>query len=89
MMARNKSSMQYTMLKSALEGVKNNNTTKSYKKLIKRFCIWAKEEGYNNIDQVDVACIQKFELLLENKFVGAYELMLQELNKEIYDCVRI
>lgn len=30
-----------------------------------------------------------FELLLENKFVGAYELMLQELNKEIYDCVRI
>lgn len=65
-MARNKSSMQYTMLKSALEGVKNNNTTKSYKKLIKRFCIWAKEEGYNNIDQVDVACIQKFELWLEN-----------------------
>lgn len=30
-----------------------------------------------------------FELLLQNKFVGAYELMLQELNKEIYDCVRI
>lgn len=30
-----------------------------------------------------------FELLLKNKFIGAYELMIQELNKEIYDDIRI
>ena len=30
-----------------------------------------------------------FELLLENKFVSANELMLQELNKPIYDCITV
>lgn len=30
-----------------------------------------------------------FQSILENEFVGAYELMLRELNKDVYSCVRI
>ena len=44
------------------------------------------EEG---VQLVSGATPYLFELLLENKFVSANELMLQELNKPIYDCITV
>ncbi|MDO4978186.1 MAG: hypothetical protein Q4E53_13105 [Eubacteriales bacterium] len=44
-----RSSMQYEMIQAALDGITTNKTITVYKKDVKKFCQWAKANGYKNL----------------------------------------
>ncbi|MDI9243580.1 hypothetical protein [Fusibacillus kribbianus] len=62
-------SVQYDLLQAALPQTANNNTTKTYKRSIKAFGIWAREQGYKNVQAIrdagSVAVLQQYEQFLE------------------------
>ena len=72
-MAKTRSnSIQYDLLKSALpQNSKNNNTIKIYKRCIKAFGVWAREQGYKSVMDIrtsgSVKVLQRYEQYLESQ----------------------
>lgn len=62
-------SIQYDLLQAALPQQANNNTAKAYKRAVKRFAAWARQQGYKSVrmirDAGSVAAIQAYEQALE------------------------
>lgn len=62
-------SIQYDLLVAALPQQANNNTAKAYKRAIKRFAVWARDQGYHSIQDIrdigSVGVIQAYEQALE------------------------
>lgn len=72
-MAKTRSnSIQYDLLKNALpQNSKNNNTIKVYKRCIKAFGVWAREQGYKCVTDIETAgsvkVLQRYEQYLESQ----------------------
>lgn len=64
-MGRKAPSLQHELILRVLPAIKNNRTGTAYKRNIKRFGRWAKEQGYKRAEQITVEVIQKYEQHLE------------------------
>lgn len=63
-------SIQFLLLQTALRGEKNNNTIKAYKKDVKRFTLFCRENGVNTLEKLEmksVEMLQSYEVYLEKK----------------------
>ena len=65
-MSRTSESLQYILLKRIMPQIKNNRTATSYKKHIKNFSRWARENGYRKPEQITRDVIQEYEQYLED-----------------------
>ena len=65
-MGRTSESLQYILLKRVMPKIKNNKTSTAYKKHIKRFSRWAREQGYRKAEQITEDVVQEYEQHLEN-----------------------
>ena len=65
-MGRTSESLQYILLKRVMPKIKNNKTSTAYKKHIKRFSRWAREQGYRTAEQITEDVVQEYEQHLEN-----------------------
>lgn len=65
-MSRTSDSLQYTLLKRVMPQIRNNKTSTAYKKHIKKFTRWAKDNGYKKPEQITKDTIQEYEQYLEN-----------------------
>ena len=63
-MGRKTESLQHALIRQ-VEERKNNLTSKSYRKSVKKFVAWAKENGYRKPEQLTKDVIQKYEKALE------------------------
>lgn len=63
-MGRKTESLQHALIRHAEER-KNNKTSESYKKSVRRFVKWAKENGYRKLEQITKDVIQDYEKSLE------------------------
>ena len=63
-MGRKTESLQHALIRQ-VEERKNNRTSKSYRKNVKKFVAWAKENGYRKPEQLTKDVIQKYEKALE------------------------
>ena len=64
-MSRTSDSLQYTLLKRVMPQIRNNKTSTAYKKHIKNFARWAKDNGYKKPEQITKDTIQEYEQYLE------------------------
>lgn len=64
-MRKKKESLQHVLIMQVLPRIKNNRTEVSYKKYIKRFARWAKDNGYRKVDDISRDVIQEYENYLE------------------------
>ena len=64
-MGRKTPSLQHEMILKVLPKIQNNKTGSSYKKHLKNFARWAKEQGYRRPEQITKAVVQEYELYLE------------------------
>lgn len=55
-----KTSLRYELNSTVLPNIKNNNTVRSYKRGIRKFVDWAKENNIRHLSQVDKDIIQKY-----------------------------
>ena len=69
-MGRTSESLQYILLKRIMPQIKNNRTATSYKKHIKNFSRWARENGYRKPEQITRDVIQEYEQYLEDDAKG-------------------
>lgn len=69
-MGRNTSSLQHELIKRVLPQIDNNKTGTAYKKHIKSFAKWAKENGYKKPESITRDVIQEYEKALENNSKG-------------------
>lgn len=65
-MGRKKESLQHVLITRVIPSIRNNKTSSLYKKHIKRFVRWAKENGVRQPEDVTKEVIQKYEQYLEN-----------------------
>lgn len=65
-MGRNSSSLQHELIKRVLSQTDNNRTGTAYKKHIKNFAKWAKENGYKKPESITRDVIQEYEKVLES-----------------------
>lgn len=61
-----KSSLQHELIKRMLPQIQNNRTGTSYKKCIKNFAKWAKENGHKRPEDISQDVIQEYEQYLES-----------------------
>ena len=67
-MGRNGPSLQHALIQRVLpQEVENKNTEKAYKKQIKNFATWAKENGYKRPDDITRDVVQEYERYLERQ----------------------
>lgn len=64
-MGRKNDSLQHVLIKRVLPQIQNNRTGRAYKKHIKNFARWAKENGYRRPEDITVTVIQEYEHFLE------------------------
>ena len=64
-MGRKKESLQHALLARVLPEIENNATGRSYKKHIKSFVRWAKENGHKRPEDITKDVIQEYEEYLE------------------------
>lgn len=64
-MGRTSESLQHVLIKRVLPQIRNNKTGSSYKKHLKNFARWAKENGYRRPEQITKNVIQEYEQYLE------------------------
>lgn len=64
-MGRKTPSLQHELILKVLPKIQNNKTGSSYKKHLKNFARWAKEQGYRRPEQITKAVVQEYELYLE------------------------
>ena len=69
-MSRTSDSLQYTLLKRVMPQIRNNKTSTAYKKHIKNFARWAKDNGYKKPEQITKDTIQEYEQYLESSPKG-------------------
>ena len=65
-MGRTSESLQHALLRHAMQGKNNNNTETMYKKRIKIFTEWAKEQGCKKYEDITKDVVQAYERKLEN-----------------------
>ena len=65
-MGRKSESLQHALLGRAMKEKENNNTETLYKKRIKIFVTWAKEQGYKKPEDITKDVVQKYERALED-----------------------
>lgn len=65
-MGRTSNSLQHELIKRVLPEIENNKTGTAYKKHIKAFAAWAKENGYRKPEQITKDVIQDYEKHLED-----------------------
>ena len=65
-MGRTSNSLQHELIKNVLPQIENNRTGTAYKKHIKNFAAWAKENGYRRPEQITKDVIQDYEKHLED-----------------------
>lgn len=66
-----KQNLSYELTKNALEGLEDNRTKSSYKRHVKEFARWAKDQGLRDVSDVSVVVIQRYECKLEREGYGA------------------
>lgn len=64
-MGRKTESLQHALIKRVLPKILNNKTGATYKKHLKNFAKWAKEQGYRHPEQITKDVIQEYEQHLE------------------------
>lgn len=64
-MGRRNPSLQHELILRVLPKIQNNKTGSSYKKHLKNFARWAKEQGYRRPEQITRDVIQEYEQYLE------------------------
>ena len=64
-MGRKSPSLQHELILRVLPKIQNNKTGTAYKKHLKNFAKWAKEQGYRRPDQITKEVIQEYEQFLE------------------------
>ena len=65
-MGKKSNSLQFELIKRVLPQIDNNRTGKAYKKRIKNFAEWAKENGYKKPESITRDVIQEYEKALES-----------------------
>ena len=65
-MGRKSESLQHALLGRAMKEKENNNTETLYKKRIKIFVKWAKEQGYKKPEDITKDVVQEYERALED-----------------------
>ena len=65
-MGRTSESLQHALIKKVLPKIRNNKTATSYKKHLKSFAKWARENGYRKLEQITEDVVQEYEQHLEN-----------------------
>lgn len=65
-MGRKTESLQHALIKRVLPKIRNNKTGSSYKKHLKIFARWAKENGYRTPDHITKDVVQEYEQYLES-----------------------
>ena len=65
-MGRKNPSLQHELIKRVLPQIENNLTGTAYKKHIKKFASWARENGYRKLEDITKETIQEYEKHLEN-----------------------
>lgn len=65
-MGRTSNSLQHELIKRVLPEIENNKTGTAYKKHIKNFAAWAKENGYRKPEDVTKDVVQEYEKFLED-----------------------
>lgn len=65
-MGRKKNSLQHELIMRVLPAIQNNKTGRSYKKHLKSFARWAKEQGYKSPEDITREVIQEYEESLES-----------------------
>ena len=66
-----KKSLSYELTQNALRGLEDNRTKTSYKRHIKEFARWCKENGLREVSDVSVVEVQRYEGKLEREGYGA------------------
>lgn len=66
-MGRKSNSLQHVLLKRVLPQIENNLTGTAYKKHIKKFASWARENGYRKPEDITKEVVQEYEKYLESK----------------------
>lgn len=69
-MGRKSESLQHALLRRVMKEKENNNTETMYKKRIKIFVKWAKEQGYKRPEDITKEVVQEYEQVLENAAEG-------------------
>ena len=64
-MGRKNDSLQHVLIKRILPQIRNNKTGTAYKKHLKRFAKWAKENGYRSPEDITRDVLQEYEQHLE------------------------
>lgn len=65
-MGRTSNSLQHELIKRVLPEIENNKTGTAYKKHIKNFAAWAKENGYRKPEDITKNVVQEYEKFLED-----------------------
>lgn len=66
-MGRNHQNLKYQLCQAALKGLKDNQTVTGYKRDIKRFAVWCRENtDIKDIDEISTDVIQRYEESLES-----------------------
>lgn len=69
-MGRKNSSLQHELVLRVLPQIQNNRTGTSYKKCIKNFAKWAKENGHKRPEDITKEVVQEYEQCLESNPKG-------------------